>query len=127
MSLLWLNLLIIVPVIAYRVARYKVPQHLCSITGASVGVVIAPISLGLYSWYFVSIIGFVPGVIGLILSLIHETPGYYLALNLELIQVGKVVTGFKQLAIVEVLNSIVWLTCYGAIGYAIDCFRSRKK
>ena len=70
MSLLWLNLFIIVPVIAYKVARRRMPRHVYGITGASLGAVIAPISFGLYSWYFVSFIGVVPGMIGLILVMV---------------------------------------------------------
>ncbi len=127
MSLLWLNLFIIIPVIAYKVARRIAPQHLYSITGASLGAVIAPISFGLYSWYFVSPIGVVPGMIGLILVMIHEVPGFHLAVNFGLIPAGKVVTGFTQHAIVEMLSGVVWLTCYGVIGYAIDRFRARRK
>lgn len=127
MSLLWFNLLIIVPIAAYKFARRRAPQHVYSITGASLGAVIAPISFGLYSWYFVSAIGVVPGMIGLILVMIHEVPGFHLAVNLGLIPVGKVVTGFAQHAIVEALSGVVWLTCYGVIGYAIDRFRARRK
>ncbi len=127
MSLLWLNLLIIVPVVAYKVARRRAPQHVYGITGASLGAVIAPISFGLYSWYFVSAIGVVPGMIGLILVMIHEAPGFHLAVNLGLVPAGKVVTGFTQHAIVEVFSGVIWLACYGAIGYAIDRFRARSK
>lgn len=127
MSLLWLNLFIIVPVIAYKVARRRMPRHVYGITGASLGAVIAPISFGLYSWYFVSFIGVVPGMIGLILVMVHEVPGFHLAVNLGLIPAGKVVAGFPHRAIVEVLNGVVWLVCYGSLGYAIDRFRSRRK
>ena len=127
MSLLWLNLFIIVPVVAYKVARRRTPKYVYSITGASLGAVIAPISFGLYSWYFVSVVGVVPGMIGLILVMVHEVPGFYLAVNLGLVPAGKVVTGFTHYAIVEVLNGVVWLICYGALGYAIDRFRSRRK
>lgn len=126
MSLLWLNLLIVVPVVAYKVARRRAPQHLYSITGASLGAVIAPVSFGLYSWYFVSAIGVVPGMIGLILVMIHEVPGFHLAVYFGFVPAGKVVTGFAQHAIVEMLSGVVWFTFYGGIGYAIDRYRSRK-
>lgn len=127
MSPLWLNLFIIVPVVAYKVARRRAPQHVYSITGASLGAVIAPISFGLYSWYFVSVVGFVPGMTGLILVMIHEAPGFHLAVHFELVPVGKVVTGVTQHAIIDILSGVVWLTCYGAIGYAIDRIRRKRK
>lgn len=66
-------------------------------------------------------------MIGLILVMIHEVPGFHLAVNLGLIPAGKVVTGFTQHAIVEALSGVVWLVCYGIIGYAIDRFRARRK
>ena len=127
MSVLLLNLFIIVPVLAYRIARNRAPHHVYCITGASVGAVIGPVSFGLYSWYFVSPIGVVPGIAGLMLLIMHEGPGFYLAVNCGLVPAGKVVTGFAQHAIVEVLNGAIWLVCYGIIGYMIDRFRFRRK
>lgn len=126
MSLLWLNLLIIVPVVAYKVARRRTPRHVYSLTGAALGAVIAPLSFGLYSWYFISVIGIVPGMIGLILVMVHEGPGFHLAVNLGLIPAGKVVSGFAQHAVVEVLNGVVWSVCYGFLGYVIDLFRAKR-
>jgi len=125
--MLLLNLLIIVPVMAYRIARRRVPGHVYSITGASLGAVIAPFSFGLYSWYFISVIGVVPGMLGLILVMVHEVPGFQLAVGLGYVPAGKVVSGFAQHTIVEVLNGVIWLVFYGFLGYLIDRYRARRK
>ncbi len=124
--MLLLNLLIIVPIIAYKVARQRAPHHVYSITGASLGAVITPLSFGLYSWYFISVVGIVPGMLGLVLVMIHGGPGFHLAVSFGLIPAGEVVSGFAQYTIVEVLNGIIWLVCYGALGYVIDRFRARR-
>ena len=127
MSLLLLNLLIIVPIVAYKVSKRWAPQRMFSITGASFGAVIAPFSTGLYSWYFLSVIGVVPGMIGLILVMVHEVPGFQIALVLGLIPRGQVVTGLMQHTIVDLLNGIIWCAIYGLVGHVIDRIRYREK
>ena len=66
-------------------------------------------------------------MLGLLLVMVHEVPGFHLAVGLGFVPAGKVVSGFAQHAIVEVLNGVVWLVCYGLLGYVIDRFRARRK
>ena len=42
--------------IAWRIARAHTPRHTWSITGIALGFVISPLSLGLYSTYFVGLL-----------------------------------------------------------------------
>jgi len=44
--LIALFVLILVPIVGYRVARQKKPTYLWSVTGLSFGLVAAPVSLG---------------------------------------------------------------------------------
>ena len=125
--LMLFTFLIIVPFIAYRMARKRSPRHIFTITGVSTGIVIAPCAFGLYSWFFVSWIGLIPGYLGLILVAIHEPPGFHLAMQMGLVPAGSVVTSIGQRLVIESLNAIVWGVVYGIVGYLIDRARNSPK
>jgi len=63
------------------------------------------------------------GMVGLELSLIHETPGFLLATALGL-RSGGVVHGI-EFVYIESLNAIIWAIVYGSIGYVLDKLRTR--
>jgi len=124
---LLLTLTIFVPVGAYLIARRTVPQFAYRISGVVFGAVVTLFAFGLYSWFFFSPIGIIPGAIGLALLAIHEPPGYYVAINLGLISKGEIVSGLAQRATVEGINAVIWSICYGLLGLWIDKARERKR
>jgi hypothetical protein len=97
-----------------------------TLTGAAFGAVIAPVSLGLYSTYFLGPLYFVTGMLGLVLVLFHDGPGYYLCLWTGLVAARTFVLGSNQW-LVEVANAIIWAAVYGTIGALADRFRRRKQ
>lgn len=125
-SILLLTFLILVPIVAYRLARSRLPRHVFCITGVAFGVIVAPWSLGLYSWFFLSPIGFIPGMLGLMLVSVHETPGFQIAIGLGLVQGVEVASDLKQHAVVEVVNAVFWALCYGLVGYVVDYVRNKS-
>jgi hypothetical protein len=123
--LIALFLLILVPVAAYRVARQKQPTYLWSVTGLSFGLVAAPVSLGLYAMFYVPYVGFVPGMIGLPLSLFHGAPGFEIATVLGLRAARTVASGNEHLEI-WLINALFWGVVYGALGFGIDRYRKGR-
>jgi hypothetical protein len=112
-------------VVAYRVARLRHPQRVFLLTGLALGAVIAPLSLGLYATYFIPYIGFLPGMIGLLLVMIHSAPGFHLARLLGIVSPAEIIAGGGDFWFV-LLNAIVWAFVYGCLGWAIDWFRQYK-
>lgn len=116
--LLWL-----IPVSTAIVAKRRYPRHAWQLVGISFGAIVSPASLGMYSLYYVgSVISGALGLIGLLLTLIHSWPGYYLALALHVIPSHTVVERFYQHLSVEILNGIIWLIVYGFAGRLLDMF-----
>lgn len=126
-SFLLLTFLILVPTVAYLVARRRIPKHAFGIAGAAFGAIVTPWAFGLYSWFFLSPLGVVPGFLGLALVSIHEPPGFHLAVHWGLIPRSEVVSGIAQRLIVETINAFVWSICYGSLGHGVDHVRNRKK
>ncbi len=122
----WLILLATLPIGAYLWARKNKPAQKYCITLLILGLIIAPLSLGLYSTYFLGPFGIITGMIGLVSSLFHGAPGYQISLIFGLIPFGEVAPGSSQV-LVAIVNGLFWGLVYGAIGYGIDRFRSRKK
>jgi len=121
-----LILLITIPLTAYIWARKSKPENKFFITLLALGFIVAPLSLGLYSTYFLGPAGIVTGMIGLASSMFHNVPGYQISLYFGLIPVGEVVRGNSQI-VVGIVNGVFWALVYGAIGYGIDKFRNRAK
>lgn len=121
-----LVLLVVVPVVAFLVAKRKWPHRLYTVVGAAFGAVVSPLALGLYSFYFLSPWGVIPGFLGLVLTLVHGVPGFKVATYSGLIPPG-VVSGFASGFTIELINGLVWAVVYAFIGYAIDKIRSRRR
>jgi ABC-type uncharacterized transport system permease subunit len=118
MLLLLLSLLI-VPIVAYRLARARYPDHAWLVAGVAFGVVAAPLSLGLYATYFIPYVGLIPGMIGLALALMHGTPGFQIARLLGAVTSTEVVaSGIEPWFLL--INAVVWGVGYGCIGWLID-------
>ena len=125
MMLFALLVLAFVPILVWRYARSHAPRHGWLATGASLGVVISPLSLGLYSTFFLGPFGLPTGMVGLVSVLFHGAPGFHLAQWLELVPHG-VVSG-KSHVYVELLNGVIWAVSYGLVGFVADWFRFRGR
>jgi hypothetical protein len=123
MSLLLLLLFAAVPWMASRYARSHLPRYVWLVTGAALGLVISPLSLGLYATYFAGPFGFPTGMLGLVSSLFHGAPGFHAARWLGLTPANEVVTGGNSFYYIELLNGFLWATVYGAIGLVVDRMR----
>jgi len=103
-------------------------QRTWLVTGAAFGLVVSPLSLGLYSTFFASPIGLPSGMLGLVSSLFHGAPGYEAAVWLGLVSSREVVSGVG-LVYIELLNGVFWAIVYGLLGFVVDrvCLaRSRR-
>lgn len=118
MTLLALLLLAAVPFVFWRYARSHVPRHVWLVTGVAIGAIISPLSLGLYSTFFLGPLGLPTGMLGLVSTLFHGAPGFHVAQWLGLVPY-EVVTGLSHVY-VELLNGVIWGTLYGLLGFLID-------
>lgn len=120
MAILLLNILLVVPIATYVIARRKKARNLYGVSGLAFGIVVAPLSLGFYSLFFVSPWGLIPGLLGLGMSVVHEAPGFHLAISLGLVRGEQVASSIFQHVVVEVINAGIWASAYGFLGLAID-------
>jgi hypothetical protein len=115
-----------VPIAAAYWAKQHAPVHAAAITGAAVGAVISPVSLGIYAAaFFLGPFGLPLVLIGLPSSIFHGTPGLHLARYLEIIPPG-VVEGIGRLY-VDLLSALVWIPAYAAAGWLIDRLRAHRR
>jgi hypothetical protein len=112
-------LLLLLPIAMRYWSKRRSPTVSWTLTGAVFGVVISPVSLGLYSTYFLGPAFTVPGMVGLLLTLFHGAPGYYLCTFLGVVPARTVISGTGNLMI-ELVSGLVWVLVYGAIGAALD-------
>jgi hypothetical protein len=124
MALLLLPLAV-VPIVAYRFARLRNPARLFLVTGLALGAVVAPFSLGLYATYFIPYVGLVPGMLGLLLVMIHSAPGFHLARLLGIVSPAEIIAGSGE-PFFLLINALVWSLAYGSLGALIDRLRQRK-
>jgi hypothetical protein len=108
-----------IPMFSYRFARQRYPDRRFLIGGLTLGAVISPLSLGLYSLFFIPYIGLLPGMIGLALTLLHSAPGYNLALMTGIIPRGAVVEGIGHVYLAAI-DAVVWAPVYGTVGWVLD-------
>ncbi len=124
--ILLLLLLIIIPILAYKWAKYNRPDYKFTILGASFGTIAAPFSMGLYATFFIPIIGLPTGILGLIMVMFHSSPGYQTALQLGAVPAG-VVTDTNSDVIIAIINGFLWAAIYGVFGYIIDKYRNYRE
>jgi hypothetical protein len=123
--LLLLLFLAAVPIVTYRFARKHYPSRALLIAGIALGSVISPLSLGLYATFFIPYVGLVPGILGLMLTMLHSTPGYGVAVALGLTPSGQVVEGASHLYLAAI-NGAFWASIYGGLGWVADRYRTKK-
>jgi hypothetical protein len=115
-----------VPIGAAYWAKHHAPVHAAAITGAALGAVISPLSLGIYAAAFLlGPFGLPLVFVGLPSSIFHGTPGLRLARYLEVIPPG-VVEGIGRLY-VDSLSALVWIPAYAAAGWLIDRLRTHRR
>lgn len=117
--------LILVPVLVYAAAKRLGTEHTAGIVGVAFGAIVSPWAAGLYTFYFASPWGLIPGMVGLVLELIHGVPGFKIALYLGLVPRG-VVSGFRSEVIIESINGLFWAMVYGLVGSIMDRLRRRR-
>jgi hypothetical protein len=123
--MLWLLLLLaIFPTLAYRYAQRHHPRHLFLISGAALGAVISPLSLGLYATYSIPYVGFVPGMLGLVSASFHGAPGFAMAQSIGVIP-PDVVEGSSNFYLAAI-DALIWAPLYGSAGRLIDHLRTRR-
>jgi hypothetical protein len=84
--------------------------------GISIGLVIAPVSFALLGFTYIPLIGKLLGLIGLLLHLTHGWVGYLCLIGTGSLELGVQITAL-QLAMVNVVNGLLFAYAYGLIGY----------
>ncbi len=100
------------------------PKYSATATGVGLGLIVSPLSMGLYATYFLSPLGIVTGMIGLLSLLFHGAPGFHIIRFLGLVPAG-VIEGVGHLYI-QIVNALVWAVVYGALGWVIDRVRRSR-
>ncbi|MEW6593878.1 MAG: hypothetical protein AB1413_03295 [Thermodesulfobacteriota bacterium] len=112
-------LLIVIPLSGYFLAKTYRPEMLWRVTGITFGMVVAPVSLCLLNYAYVPIIGKLFGLVGLLFNLIHGAPGYFMVVGMGFQEPG-VSLSFSELALINLVNGILWSVHYGLVGYNFD-------
>jgi hypothetical protein len=112
--------LVAIPYVVYRWAKTNRPTKIGVLTGASFGLVVSPMSLGVYLLGFLlPVFGMPLAFVGGAVALLHGTPGYQLSILLGFNELGVVVHGSGTVWI-EVLNGVFWSPIYGVVGFFLD-------
>ncbi|MCK5196586.1 MAG: hypothetical protein KAQ71_22430 [Desulfobulbaceae bacterium] len=114
-----LLLLAIIPLSCFNLATTFKAKYRWMVTGITMGLVIAPVSLALIKFSYIPIIGKLIGVFGLITNLIHGSVGYFGLMTVGLMEPGTVLAG-SDLLTINLVNAVIWASYYGVIGYNID-------
>jgi hypothetical protein len=125
MALCALLLFVTVPLAGWWYARKRVPGYTRLITGAALGLVISPLSFGLYATFYLSVLGFPTGLLGMFSSVVHEAPGYHLALWLGVVKRYALLSTWGHIY-VEMLNGVLWTPVYGLLGFVLDWVRATR-
>ena len=120
-----LNLLWIVPIVAWFATRNKSQIVRSTITGASLGLVVTHASFGLHTLHLVWPISEAFGQLGFYSSYIHVKAGITIAIILNLVSDHTPITDDQKL-LITIVNSISWAIAYGALGFLWGCFRNRR-
>lgn len=66
------------------------------------------------------------GLLGLALTLVHSSAGYYIATTTGIVPGATVVTGVQYIYL-WTLDAVVWSIAYGSLGWLIDAMMSRLR
>ncbi len=123
--ILFLLLLSVVPFVSYNFANKYYSKKIWMITLASFGIVVCPLSFGVYGLGFIPYVGLIFALIAGLFFFSHLPVGYAIAIALGIQEPRVVVSGVDHLWI-NIINSIVWGIVYGVVGFLIDLKNSRK-
>lgn len=122
----FLALLLLLPVVIRIWSRRNRAKTSWTLTGIAFGCVVSPASLGLYATYFIGPAFILTGLVGLLSTLLHSAPGYYVCLWIGCIKPGTVVVGSRN-AVVELANALIWGLAYGGVGAVLDWRLERRR
>lgn len=115
---------ILIPLVAYKLAKRHRPRRLWTVTLFCFGAIVCPLGYGIYGLGFIPFLGLVFFIgFGLFISFWHSFVGYKIAIAAGIQEPAVVVSGLGRVWI-GVFNGIVWGVLYGAIGYLIDWLRN---
>lgn len=118
---LLLILLAAIPYVVYQWARTNRPRQIGLLTGTTLGLVVSPVSSGLYLLGFLlPLIGLIPALVGGMLTMFHGVPGYQLSIFLGIQEPGVVVEGYYVETWIQGLSGVFWGVTYGIIGFILD-------
>lgn len=118
-----LNLLVLVPLIGFYIIKKYNLKYKTTILGVLVGLVISPLSLGLYSLFFIPYIGiiFLPF---LLLTLFFGKPAWYiLVINTAILDGAN--REVLNLVLLDIFNGIFWAIIFGLFGFIYDQVKVR--
>lgn len=114
-----LLLLAILPLATYNLSKVLGSKHRWLLTGVTMGMVIAPVSLALVQMTYIPIVGKLLGLVGLVTNLIHGSVGYFGLMTFGVIEPGTILVG-SELLVINLVNALIWSLYYGTIGYNMD-------
>lgn len=114
--------LVLVPLVAYKLAKKYKPRKLWTVTLSCFGAIVCPLGFGIYGLGFIPYLGVVFIGIGLFIFSWHSPVGYEIAIAAGIQKPRVVVSGLGHVWI-GIINGIVWGVVYGAVGYLIDRLR----
>jgi hypothetical protein len=120
------SLLLLFPLIMHWFANRAQVRRVWTATGVAFGLIVAPASMGLYAFYFLSPYGLVPGMLGLLSLFVHEPPGFAAITAMGFRSPGEIVSPEQSIAM-ECFNGLFWGTVYGTVGYGLDLWRGSRR
>lgn len=115
----YLIFLAIIPISCFYLSKMYAPRRLWLVTGLAAGMVIAPVSQGLVDYAMIPIVGGVLGLVGAAFNMMHGSVGYFFLGAIGTFEPGMVLT-ISQLALMNMINAVIWTSYYGVVGYRMD-------
>jgi len=115
----WLIFLAIVPLASFQLTKIYEVKNRWMWNGIAIGLVIAPLSFGLIQLTYIPLVGPLLGLVGLVANLTHGSIGYFCLVGSGVLELDTVITA-SQLAIINVVNGVLFSYCYGLVGYSLD-------
>ena len=117
--------LALVPLASFHFCKSIAKNHLYTVTGIALGLVIAPVSQGLVEFTLIPVVGAYIGIVGMVFNMIHGAVGFFFLGALGVFTPDTVLTG-SQMVLMNIVNAIIWTSYYGFIGHKMDLKLSPK-
>ena len=115
----WLIFLAIIPLSCIYLTKDTYVKNRFMWYGISLGMVIAPVSLGLIQMTDIPILGKLLGLVGVIVNLTHGSVGFICLLGSGVLETNAAINAV-DLIMINVFNGVLFAYIYGLIGYAVD-------